>query len=137
VPNAVFFWKMHKVNSLQPFVFSYFPGFFLFAGKPRLLWLGVLNGRPAVAGERLFVMYKGKRYELTFDNHDTALKAILYVFTWLLALLAQLLFVLSFVTWTVLSLVYTAPVLLFGIFLFQTKVISVGTGKRNSSSFHM
>lgn len=91
------------------------------------MWLGVSNGRPTVLGELLSIRWRGKVHALTFANHDSLLKAALYVFTWIIVAFLQVLYWISLFIWVSLSLVYLIPLAAFGVYLFQCKVISVGT----------
>jgi hypothetical protein len=63
------------------YILAFFPGFLLLP-KPKLWWLGVNAGRPAINGERISVTYRDRNYPLTFANHDSLLKAFLYIVSW-------------------------------------------------------
>jgi len=119
-PNTLIFWKMSQIGA-GVFIFNLFPGFKLFT-KPRLLWLGVSAGRPAINGERISIVIFGETYPLTFDNHDTLLKAGLYILSWALMLGLQTIFFMCFFIWFGISLMYLVPVILFGTFAIQCKV---------------
>jgi hypothetical protein len=121
LPNFLLFWKMNQAGA-NVLIFTLFPGFKLFT-KPRLLWLGASAGRPAINGERISITILGETYPLTFDNHDTLLKAGLYVVSWILMMGLQLVFFFLFSIWFVLSLMYLLPVTLFGTFSLHCKVI--------------
>jgi hypothetical protein len=124
VPNVVFLYKIYEMR-IMPYVIKIFPGFLLM-GKTKLVWLSASNGRPAINGELLSIKLGGVTYPLTFANHDSVVKAFLYILLWLIVVILQFFYLFSFFVWVVLSLVYLGPLALLGIYLFQCKVISVG-----------
>jgi hypothetical protein len=124
LPNSVFLYKIYQLK-VMPYILKIFPGF-LYMGKTKLVWLSAIGGRPAVNGELLSVTLGGTRYPLPFANHDSIVKAGLYVLSWILIIIMQHLFWIAFALWLALSVFYLGPLAILGIYLFQCKVISVG-----------
>ena len=78
------------------------------------LWLGQSRGLPLI---------NSKKLSFSFEYHDSLPKVLIYILTWLVLILAQLMCLIPFFLWSLILLPYTAILFIVGLFLFQTKLL--------------
>jgi len=108
---------MYRYNAI-PWIVLYYPGFIIL-GKPIFWWLSISRSdwRPTIAGEASSMAISEDGPYRSYWNLGVCLPMLAFM---------QFFHCLGYIIWVLLSLPYLVPLAIFGIYLFQCKVMSVG-----------
>jgi hypothetical protein len=118
LPATYFFALTIIKNELFPwFITDYFFGRII-AKKYRItafwFWLSHAKGLPLI---------NNQKQRFSFENHDSLPKVVLYIVTWVMLIVGQLICLIPFALWIAVLSPYYITLYLIGIFLFQTKLL--------------
>lgn len=118
LPATYFFTLTIIKNELFPwFITDYFFGRII-AKKYRItafwFWLSHAKGLPLIDNQK---------QRFSFENHDSLPKVIIYIVSWVVLIVGQLICLIPFALWIAVLSPYYITLYLVGIFLFQTKLL--------------
>lgn len=113
LPNSIFVLKLYE-RGAYPSLIIPFPGTQMF---PKVIWLSSNRGYPLVNEERL---------SYSFEKHDSIPKLISYWVLWIFLVAGQFAYLIAYVFWFGINIPLLLPWFILGIFLFQSKVWSIG-----------
>jgi len=110
LPNYPFFRKMYELSVQPRFIIP-------FAGQA--IWLGIKEGRVTIKNADL-------PKSISFENHDSFVKIFVYLTTWVVLIVAQIVWGVCFcVVYGLNFVLFWVPWVGFGCFLLQTKAIAI------------
>ena len=119
LPNTFFLRLANDMGALVPHILLPVPAFL---EDGTLLWLGNNHGFP---------LFRGQRLSVSFDKHDGILKVVWFWVVWAVCLAAQSVslsvFLACYAPFIAFHVTFSALWLAFGFFLYQIKVMAVGS----------